>query len=112
MPLSFQTCLLVTALASRTNAQVFFNLETDGFSWDRQHVDKQADIPNLSTIEEYDEERAPQLDHQHDVEDYHYHEEERLRHAHMQFKEVHHPGEDIHYGSHGDEHDHQWPTSS
>ena len=32
---AFHTCLLVAALASHSNAQLYFNLETDQFSFDR-----------------------------------------------------------------------------
>jgi len=108
---SFQTCLLVSAIASHTNAQLFFNLETDSFSWDRAQFGTDEPRPPVGPIHKHIEVDSPALDHQHDVEDYHYHEEERLRRSHMHFKEVHHPGEDVHYDSYGDKYHHDWPTS-
>ena len=72
--LSFQTCLLVSALASFTNAQIYFNLETDSFSSDRQ-TDKLSlplDKPPIFPIHHHKEDISPILDHKHDVEDYHF----------------------------------------
>ena len=37
MPSTFQTCLLVSALASFTNAQLFLNLETGDFELERNN---------------------------------------------------------------------------
>lgn len=104
--------MLVSALASVTNAQIYFNLETDSFSSDRQDKLKlPLDKPPVFPIHRHTEEISPILDHKHDVEDYHYAEEERQRHDHMHFKEVHRPGETIHYDSFGEYYHRMWPTS-
>ena len=53
---SFQTCLLVSALACLSNAQLYFNLETDEFSYIRKS-------PPLHKLHEHVEEDSPLLDH-------------------------------------------------
>jgi len=61
--------LLVSALASFTNAQLFFNLETDSFSTNRLLDKKEkedVDKP-LFKIHEHKEADSPWLDHHYDV---------------------------------------------
>ena len=86
MPLSsFQTCLLVSALASFTNAQLFLNLETNEFSLDRDGAQSAADLreslkeehhltePDHQLTDSHDDvlehHREPILDHHYDAYD-------------------------------------------
>ena len=109
--------MLVSALASFTNAQIYFNLETDSFSTNRL-LDKkeiEADEKPLYKIHEHKESHndkgAPWLNHRYDVLSDHDFDQMRLDDGPKHFKEVHRPGETYHYDSFGDHYHHMWPTS-
>ena len=87
------------------------NAETPVFSWDRYGPNLHGATPPVTHIHEHHDDWSPVLSHSHDVEDYQEHEEQRLRHEHMHFKEVHHPYMDQHFDSYGDHYHHMWPTS-
>lgn len=57
----------------------------------------------------HDHERAPMLDHEYDSQHTRYEEEDRLRHDRTTFSEVHHPHEDVDFGSHHDRLRHEFP---
>lgn len=103
MPSSFQTCLLVSALAYYANAQSYLNLV------DQPVVPGPAAIPQKA--EEHVSPRV--LDHGHDTDhqDRYLLEEEQLLSEHKHFQEVHHPHEAVDYGSREDVHRHRYYPS-
>lgn len=102
MPSPFQTCLLVTALAGASNAQVYLSLEDNQF-----HL--RGPVPEAHDYESELPIRSPEvLDHAFDARDYRYEEEERLKGEHKIFEEVHHPHEAYDYGSRMDAYDHHY----
>jgi len=63
MPSTFQTSVLVAALASISNAQLYLSLETGEFAFDRKpHHEEHFHLDHVV---------QPVLDHSHDVEDPH-----------------------------------------
>ena len=102
MPSTFQTCLLVTALAGYSNGQAYLHLEQESIDNRafRDHDDKR-----------HEREGVYELDHAYDREYMRYqdHDEQIMEH-HAHFKEVHHPHEDVDFGSHEDQHRHYVPA--
>ncbi len=96
--------MLVSALfaAGGARAQIFLNLETNEFSTERKSKAQNSKEDSI-----YD--RAPVLSHEHDVEDWRQLEEQAARQSHKTMQEVHHPREDMDFGSVQDWHRHMFP---
>ena len=114
MPLTtFQTCLVVTALAAgQCHGQSYLHLEQEPV--DNRALRRGTIFEPRLHDEEYrlEHEVHHELDHSYDGEAMRYvdRDVETMAHRHPHFREVHHPHEDVDFGSHEDMHRHYHPA--